>query len=110
MSKGIKLSIILSLIFAVIGVLLGSAESDYTAKSMTVHGFIGAFLGVMFAPELEPKYFHYPVIWQMVFAIIGCMLFAYSIDSSFVGYAIAFVFGGFFGYIANFWLKYINIP
>ena len=110
MKKGIKLALIVSLIFAVIGIVFGGLTYGFTFRTVIVYGLFGALLGAISAPELEPKYFQYPMIWQVISSIMGCLLFAYGIHASSEGYVLALLVGGFLGYTAHFWVKHVVFP
>ena len=111
MGKGIKVTVLLSIVFAGIGILFGGLDSSgYTLRTIILYGLIGAFLGAVGAPVIEPKYFQYPTAWQVFFAIIGCLLFAFSLHSTLIGYFIAILVGVVLGLTARFWVKYVVFP
>jgi len=72
--------------------------------------FMGAFLGLIGAPELEPKAFKSPWLFQLIGgavsgAISGLLLSA-SIEATFV----LTLIGGVLGWLAPYWLKHAPIP
>jgi hypothetical protein len=70
----------------------------------------GALLGAIAAPDLEPKAFRYPELWQMFFSILGCVLVAANSRAGPIGYLIAVSVGGAIGFCAKYWTKYIDVP
>ena len=110
MDKGIKLAVVLSIIIAILGIVFGGIAYGYSGRTVVVYGAIGAFFGAVGAPEIEPKYFKYPVTWQMFFSVAGCLLFAFGIEAHLEGYLIAILIGSFLGFTARFWVKHVNFP
>jgi len=110
MAKGIKLISILSLVLSAIGVIFGGLIYGYEVRTVVLFGLMGAFLGGIAAPVVEPKYFKNPVIWQIIFAVIGCSLFAFSINASVTGHAVAVITGLILGATARYWIKYASFP
>ena len=110
MTKGIKIAIVLSLVMAIIGVVFGGLVNGFTLRTVILYGVMAAFLGAVGAPEIEPKYFRYPTIWQVLFSIAGCSLFAFSMRAPLEGYVLAVLIGGFLGFTAHYWVKYVSFP
>jgi hypothetical protein len=110
MIKGIKLAIVVSLIFAIISIVFGGLGNGFTMRTVILYGVMGAFLGAVGAPEIEPKYFRYPTIWQVFFSIVGCSLFAFSMHAPLEGYVAAVLIGGFLGFTAHYWVKHVSFP
>ena len=73
-------------------------------------GGAGAILGSIGAPELEPKAFRYPMLWQVIFAVVGCVFLAVMFVAKPEGYALAVVIGIALGYLAPYWIKHIQAP
>lgn len=110
MPNRIKLALTLCVITSVMGIVFGGLAHGYDLHAVIVYGLAGAFLGAVGAPEVEPKYFKYPAIWQVTFATSGCLLFAYAVAAPFEGYVLAIIAGTIFGYTAPFWIKYVVFP
>jgi len=107
---GWKVALFASAGFAILFVAFGGFSTGYTLRSVSLLALAGALLGAIAAPDLEPKAFRFPELWQMFFAILGCILIAISLKAEPIGYAIAVVVGGVLGYFARYWTKYINVP
>lgn len=103
-----KTTVIFGLVIAVIWVLGGGYLRGFSLNVVAFHAATGFFLGAIAAPELEPQGFRHPVFWQVALAVIGCVLFAASIEASPTGYAFAVVFGAALGSTARYWVKYAN--
>lgn len=58
MDKGIKLVIILGIVFSVVEIVFGGPVSGYSARTVFVYGLIGAFLG--FAVHYWIKHVNFP--------------------------------------------------
>lgn len=110
MPSSTKFAIALCAAFSAVGMLFGGLANEFETRALVVYGFIGAFLGAVGAPEVEPKYFKYPAIWQVTFATFGCVLFAHSVAASYEGYLVAVLIGIILGYTAPFWIKYVVFP
>ena len=82
----------------------------YSVASVSFLAAAGAILGAIGAPEIEPKVFRYPALWQMSFATIGCLLLAAAMDSPIEGYMLAILAGLILGYLAPLWIKHIQAP
>lgn len=108
--KSIKLALALCAITSAIGVVFGGLAHGYDLHTILVYGLMGAFLGAVGAPEVEPKYFKSPITWQIMFATSGCLLFAYAVASPFEGYVLAVIAGIILGYTAHFWIKHVVFP
>lgn len=109
-TAGWKIAIFSVVFFAVAFVVFGGFPRGWSARSVALLAASGAFLGAIAAPELEPRAFRQPVLWQMFFAILGSLLFAVKVGAGPVGFAIAVLVGGVLGYFARFWVKYITTP
>lgn len=99
-----------SAFLAVVFVLFGGMRLGYDVASVSFLAASGAILGAIGAPEIEPKVFRYPALWQMSFATIGCVLLAVAMDAPLEGYMLAVLVGLMLGYLAPFWIKYIQAP
>jgi len=61
-------------------------------------------------PEIEPKMFRFPRLWQSFFSVLGCVLVAVHLQVGALGYSIAVVAGLILGYLAPFWIAHIQVP
>jgi uncharacterized membrane protein YjjB (DUF3815 family) len=50
------------------------------------------------------------MLWQVIFAVMGCVLLAVMFDAKPEGYALAVVIGIALGYLAPYWIKHIQGP
>ena len=96
----------LSLLFVVVGGL----SHGYSPKVVLSLGVSGAIIGAIALPELAPGVIPTPAFWQVFLSVIGCMLFAYAVGASTVGYAAAFAVGLVLGLLAPKWVKHITLP
>lgn len=101
--------LISGLLAAVVVIFSGMAVS-YSIESMSWLAVSGAILGAISAPEIDPKAFRYPALWQILFAVIGCVILARAVDASFEGYLLAVPIGIAIGYLAPYWIKHIQVP
>lgn len=74
------------------------------------YAIIGAALGLLAAPEFEPKAFSYPVLWQSFCGGLCAFLIAVSIGASAENARIAFLVGTILGMTAKLWLKHMSLP
>ena len=107
---GWKVALFASIGLAILFVAFGGFSTGYTLRSVGLLATAGALLGAIAAPDLEPKAFRFPELWQMFFAILGGILIALSLNAGPIGYAIAVVVGGILGFFAKYWTKYIDVP
>ena len=107
---GWKVALFASGGFAMLFVAFGVFRAGYSLRSVGLMALAGALLGAIAAPDLEPKAFRFPELWQMFFAIVGSILIAVSLKAGPIGYAIAVVVGGVLGFFARYWTKYIDVP
>jgi len=107
---GWKVAVFASTAFAVMFVIFGVFSSGYSLRNVALLAIAGALLGAIAAPDLEPKSFRHPTLWQMFFAILGSILVAASQRAGPVGYLIAIVVGAVLGFYARYWTKHITTP
>jgi len=91
-------------------VVVGGLSHGYSPRMIWALGVSGAILGAIAIPEVVPGLIHAPVVWQVSLSVLGCLLFAYAIGASTVGYASAVVLGFVLGLLAPKWVKHINVP
>lgn len=78
--------------------------------AITVLAAMGAFFGAVAVPELEPKAFRYPTLWQISCSVAGSLLVALMLGAAVEGYLLAVLGGTCIGYWAPFWIKHIVLP
>jgi hypothetical protein len=109
-TRGLKAAVFLSVFFALIFVIFGGFSSGYSATNVLFLGGAGAIFGMIGAPELEPDAFRYPRLWQVLFAVLGCILLALTLNAQPAGYVLAVEVGAVLGYLAPYWIKHIQAP
>lgn len=109
-SSGLKLATVVSACFAIIFVVFGGFKLGYTLPNIALLSISGAVFGAIGAPHIEPKAFRYPILWQMFFSVVGCILVAVFLQASFEGYVLAVVVGCIAGYLAPYWVPHIQAP
>ena len=95
---------------AAIFVIFGGMTMGYSIESMSWLAAAGALLGAMSAPELEPRAFRFPAIWQISFAVLGCVILARALNAPIEGDLLAVPVGIILGYLAPYWVKHIQAP
>lgn len=71
---------------------------------------IGVFVGLVGAPEIEPKAFKKAWLLQLVSGVLAGVLVSLAFNLSTEATAVAALLGGLLGWSAPFWVKYIPIP
>ena len=91
---------VLFLIVAAIGLLFVSLGApDGTAKGFGQLLAISLVLSGLAGPELAPKAFQRPRVWQVCTAVAGVQLFALASNTSLEGHFLALVVGVILGYV-----------
>lgn len=108
--RGLVAAVLLSAFFAFVFAIFGGFHAGFSVPNLAFFGAAGAILGMIGAPELEPKAFRYPTLWQLMFAVLGCVLFAVNLNATFEGYVLAILGGVIIGYLAPYWIKHIQAP
>lgn len=93
-------------IFAACGLITNWGEWD----KLSAYAIIGLVIGLLAAPELSPKSFDSPVMWQSFWGGVCAMLIALFLDADLRSVALATVVGTVIGMTANLWLKYVPWP
>jgi len=109
-ASGLKLAAIVSLAFAAVFAGFGGLRFGYTLQSIALLALAGGMLGAVAAPELEPKAFRHPILWQVAFSTIGFLLCAAILSAGAEGFALAGALGCVAGYLAPYWLKHVQVP
>lgn len=100
----------LCVIFALAFVVFGGMRFGYSLKSIISLAFAGVAFGFISAPEIVPKAFTSPTLWQISSSISGCLILAFAMSSPQEGYLLAVVVGLILGFLAPYWVKHIQIP
>ena len=96
--------------FAVAFVLLGGISAGYSPISILLLAVVGVLFGAVAAPEIEPGLFRYPVLWQVSFTVMGCIMVAALLGLSFEGYGLAAMVGIIAGYLGPYWIRQVRLP
>ena len=108
--KGWRLVTGFALAMGLVFLVLGGITRGFSLRLSMFHFGLGIFLGAIGAPELEPKLFRSPVLWQVSFAVVGCVMFAASVSAPLEGYALAISVGAILGYLAPYWIRHVQGP
>ncbi|MGV7221339.1 MAG: hypothetical protein ACQ9MH_07430 [Nitrospinales bacterium] len=68
---------------------------------------LGFFIGLLGAPEAEPKAFKYPSLFQVICGAIAGSIVGIMFSLSTVEIILASTTGGFLGWTASYWLKHL---
>ena len=71
---------------------------------------MGLFVGLIAAPEFEPKIFKNPALFQLVSGAIAGALAGAAIQLNSEAIILGVLVGGLLGWFAPSWLKHIQIP
>ena len=71
---------------------------------------IGLFVGLVAAPELEPKVFKHAWLFQLCSGAAAGLLLVITIHPSSEALVLAVILGGFLGWSAPIWAKHVPIP
>lgn len=110
LTSAFKVAIVTAAASAVFFTIFGGLTYGYTLPTILFLSSLGAILGAIGAPHIEPKAFSHPITWQVCFSILGCLLIAFSFQAGPEGYALATIIGGLLGYAAPTWVKHIQGP
>jgi hypothetical protein len=86
-------------------------EGSSNAMTMLiVLGVGGVLLGAIGAPEIEPRAFRRPVLWQTGCGVVGGVLTAVAFGASVPELILGAVIGGFLGALARYWIGHVQLP
>ena len=71
---------------------------------------LGAFLGMIAAPEIDPKSFKMAWLFQLFSGLASGTVLALLLQMSVVNIIAVAVIGGVLGWSAPYWVKYVPIP
>lgn len=72
--------------------------------------FMGAFVGLLAAPEFKPKLYKNIALFQVVSGSIAGLLAAIVFAPSAKGTILGFLLGGLLGLLAPYWVKHFPVP
>lgn len=108
--KWFKTAIISSLFFSITFSLVSAIFYYGEWDRMAIVAAFGVFTGLLAAPEFDKKAFKKPALFQTTSGLLaGATLGAFfTIQLELI--ILSSLIGGFLGWLAPFWLKYIQIP
>jgi hypothetical protein len=109
-TSGWRLVAFASSFFAVLFVAFGGLRFGYSTRSVGYLSLCGVLLGLVSAPELEPRRFRYPALWQCSFGAVGGAALAGAMRGSGEAFAVSILAGLLLGYFAPLWIKHIQVP
>jgi len=108
--KAIKISIICSVGLASLFAIFSLVFHFGDWQRLTLVFLLGAFIGLVAAPEIEPKAFKNAWIFQSLSGIfsggIVSLLMGLNLENSI---AVMFI-GGILGWSTPFWARYVQVP
>ena len=110
LTSALKVAIVAAAVSAIFFAIFGGLTYGYTLSNILLFSALGAILGAIGAPHIEPKAFSHPITWQVCFSILGCLLIAFYLQAGPEGYALATIIGCLLGYAAPTWVKHIQSP
>ncbi len=96
-------------ICAVVFIVFGGFRTGYPLRSILLLGAAGLTFGAMLVPEVEPLSVRRPALWQMACGSTGGLLMAAFLDASPLGFFAGALIGMALGFLAPYWMKYVNI-
>jgi hypothetical protein len=90
--------------------VVGGISFGYTPRMLIFLGVSGVLLGAIGAPEIEPRAFRRPVLWQTGCGVVGGLLTAVSFGASLPGLLLGVVIGGVVGALARYWIGHVQLP
>lgn len=94
-------------VFVLIGGIGGGRHSSHT---VLFHAAAGLFIGAIAAPELQPKAFRFPAIWQASFGGVAGVTLAASMETSLEALVAGAMIGALLGFLAPYWNNHIDVP
>ena len=96
--------------FAILFVALGGISHGYSPRSVAFLAVSGFLLGAIAAPELEPKAFRHPAVWQVFFGALGGVVLCAAMSLSAEANVAGAIIGGLLGFLAPYWVKHLQVP
>ena len=107
---GLKQELAVASCLALLFIALGGLKLGYSISSVGLLGAVGFSIGAVAAPELDPKLFRYPALWQVGFSVAGCVAVALLMAARDEGLALAVAVGVVLGIAAPVWVKHVQLP
>lgn len=104
--KAFKISMICGFNIAFLSTLLSLIFNFDYWLNLVVVSFIGMFLGLLAAPEFEPKAFKYPSLFQSCCGIAVGVFFGIIIKGNAETLLASAFIGGMLGWSVSFWIKH----
>jgi hypothetical protein len=95
-----------TVVFAIVSLIFYFGDWDRLA-AVTL---MGLFIGLVAAPEFEPKAFKKAWIWQLVSASVFGGLFGYVFSGDSEVIIACIIIFGFLGVTASYWVKHVQVP
>jgi len=108
--KAIKISLVCSLGLGLVFALFSLVFSFGDWHRLFLVFFLGAFIGLVGAPEIEPEAFKKAWLFQLISGVVSGGLVGLLLGLSSVNILAAVVVGGILGWSAPFWAKHVPIP
>jgi hypothetical protein len=108
--KALKVSLLCSLSLATLFGLMSLVLYFGEWGRLVLVTLFGVFIGLVAAPELEPKAFKKAWVLQLGSAVIVGLLVGLIFDLNNENIVAAILIAGFIGWAAPYWIKYVPIP
>ena len=109
-SAGWRLAAYSCLFFVAIFVSFGGLRFGYSLRSVASLGACGFLIGAIAAPELEPKYFRYPALWQATFGALAGITLVGVMHPTTEAFLAGALIGLLLGLVAPYWIKHVQMP
>ena len=107
--KAIKISLISSFGFAAVFAVFSLLFYFGDWERLSIVAFFGFFIGLIGAPEIEPKAFKYPRIVQLFSGMLAGAVVGYFFQLGSEYVIVAVLIGGLLGWLAPFWVSHAPI-
>lgn len=87
--------------------LLHGLRAPLSIRTVGLAALMGVVVGALAAPELEPKLFRRPGVWQTLVGAAGGALLALSFAGTIQALVAGAIVGGVLGAFANLWVRYV---
>ena len=105
-----KVTLYSVIFFSVISALFSLIFYFGDWQRLLVASSFGLFLGLMAAPEIEPKKFKHGWLLQISSGTIAGIVFGFFLQLSSESISICSIIGGLIGWLAPLWVKHASIP
>jgi hypothetical protein len=106
----IKLGLICSIVGAVLFGLICAIFHVNDFQHVTFAAGVGAFSGLVGAPEFDPESYKDPKWFQTISGSLSGLLFALLLKWGVVGIIVSAFIGSSLGYTAKYWVNHVQIP